>query len=209
MVHLDNSKRSFYVIVQQCKSAKRRLFVWYIISFCHELLCILEDFLTYSIHDRWKEMPVKQMSPSFPPFNLDLMRFTPCIMLIWWELDRGSRGQMRVMIIQDLTSQKPKLKTRPFKNLSHWFDEILAEERGLMDKWYIDATKLFLLATMPETPLQMTIKTQKSSGQKMTFKELYLSRRTFRGAMQRKTSYRNMLPSSSIKVRFKTEISLL
>ena len=174
------------------------------ISFCHELLlCILEEFLTYSIHVRWKEMPAKQMSPSFPPFNLDLMRFTPCIMLIWWELDRGSHQQMRVMMRQDLTSQKPKLKTntmtRPFKNLSHWFDEILAEARGLMDKWYIDATKLFLLASMPETPLQMTIKEQKSSG-----KNHYFSRIV---SVHRKTSDRNMLPSSS-KVGFETEISL-
>ena len=119
-------------------------------------------------------MPVKQMSPSFPPFNLDLMRFTPCIMLIWWELDRGSHQQMRVMMRQDLTNQKTNTMTRPFKNLSHWFDEILAEARGLMDKWYIDATKLFLLASMPETPLQMTIKEQKSSGQNHYFQELYL-----------------------------------
>ena len=123
--------------------------------------------------DRRKEMPAKQMSPSFPPFSLDLMRFTPCIMLIWWELDRGSHKQMRVMMRQDLTNQKPKPKTktmtRQFENLSHWFDEILVEDRGLMDKWYIDATKLFLLAALPNTPLQMTIKTQKSSGQSHYF----------------------------------------
>ena len=85
--------------------------------------------------------------------------------LIWWVLLHsfcwlGSHGQMWLMMRPD--PQKAKTNIKKNKNTIEKFNYVNLTRIGwgLRDKWYIDATKFFLLAILPKDPpsLQMTIR---------------------------------------------------
>ena len=124
-----------------------------IISFCHELLCV--DFLQIFEIFASKEMFLKKWALP-PPFILDLMSFTPFVLLIE---DKWTN------VTDDETwpdPQKAKTNIKKNKNTIEKFNYVNLTRIGwgLRDKWYIDATKFFLLAILPEDPpsLQMTIR---------------------------------------------------